>query len=312
MDDILSSSQVLISGVVQEHILGLILFNTFVNDLLEVLKNSDIYKFSDDISCLCENSCRFLGTSTTEGNQRQSNPATENKSHYESQEGVANMTCKLLQQQGAPVVEMDKLRDNPLEYQYLEVVERKIKDPVGRLTRLIKLTDDEAKDLLKHCIHLAPDIGYDTVITLLNKRYGNPHLLLASYSKEIKSLAPVKPGDTMGFRKFHYFVLKCGTCSKITNWNSLETPETLCILVLKLPGGLRDRWNRTVQGIRRSYDREPCLSDFSGFVKEETILVNDPIFYKKAVQEYVTHPEEKIKKHKKIGNFATHFIKEVS
>ena len=87
----------------------------------------------------------------------------------------------------------------------------------------------------------------------------------------------------MGFRNFHNFVLKCETFSKITNWNPLETPETLCVLVSKLPSGLRGTWNRTVQGMR-SYGREPCLSDFSGFEKEETILVNDPIFSREAVE----------------------------
>ena len=160
------------------------------------------------------------------------------------------MICKLSQQQGAPEVELDKFSGNPLEYQYFstmfkEVVERKIRDPVGRLAQLIKFTDGEAKDLIKHCIHLTPNTGYDTAIMLLNKRYSNPHLLLASNTKEIKSQGPVKPGDPMGFRKLHNFLLKCETFSKITNWNSLETPETLCILVSKLPGGLRDRWNRT-------------------------------------------------------------------
>ena len=58
---------------------------------------------------------------------------------------------------------------------FKEVVERKIKDPVGRLTRFIKFTNGEAKDLMKHCIYLTPDTGYDTAITLLNKIYGNPH-----------------------------------------------------------------------------------------------------------------------------------------
>ena len=79
----------------------------------------------------------------------------------------------------------------------------------------------------------------------------------------------------------------------------------------KLPSGLRDRWNSKVQGIRMSYDREPCLSDFSGFLNEETILVNNPTFSREAVQEYVTHPEKKLIKHKEIGNFATHSTKEV-
>ena len=41
------------------------------------------------------------------------------------------------------------------------------------------------------------------------------------------------------------------------------------------------------------------------------MLVNDPIFSREAVQEYVKHPEKKLNKHKKIGNFATHSTKEV-
>ena len=71
------------------------------------------------------------------------------------------MICKLFQQHGAPEVEVDKFSGNPLEYQYFsamfkEVVERKIESPVGRLTRLIKFTDGETKNLIKHCIHLTP------------------------------------------------------------------------------------------------------------------------------------------------------------
>ena len=41
---------------------------------------------------------------------------------------------------------------------------------------------------------------------------------------------------------------------------------------------------------------------FSGFVNGETILVNDPVFSRLAVQEYVTHPKEKLNKLKKIGH----------
>ena len=52
------------------------------------------------------------------------------------------------------------------------------------------------------------------------------------------------------------------------------------------------------------------MSDISRFVNEETILVNDPIFSREAIQEYVMHPQKKLNKHK-IGNFATHSTKEV-
>ena len=68
---------------------------------------------------------------------------------------------------------MDKFRGNPIGYQYLlamltGVVEKRIKGLVGRLTRLIKLTDGETKDMIKYCIHCLPERSYQTTMMLLN------------------------------------------------------------------------------------------------------------------------------------------------
>lgn len=41
------------------------------------------------------------------------------------------------------------------------------------------------------------------------------------------------------------------------------------------------------------------MLDFFGYVNEETILVNEPIFLREAVQEYVMHPDKKLNKVKK-------------
>ena len=48
IDNILSTFQSLISGVPKGSILGPILFNIFLNDLLTTLENSEIYNFADD------------------------------------------------------------------------------------------------------------------------------------------------------------------------------------------------------------------------------------------------------------------------
>ena len=69
---------------------------------------------------------------------------------------------------------------------FRESVEKKIEDPQGRLTRLIKYTSGEARELIKHFINDAPEFGYGNAMALLRKQYGDPHKLLASYRKEIR------------------------------------------------------------------------------------------------------------------------------
>ena len=70
------------------------------------------------------------------------------------------MLCKLLKFQSAPDVDIDCFDGNVLEYHYFmalfkEFIESKIEDPKGRLTRLIKYTARDARDLIKHCIQLS-------------------------------------------------------------------------------------------------------------------------------------------------------------
>ena len=62
----------------------------------------------------------------------------------------------------------------------------------------------------------------------------------------------------------------------------METPETLCMLVLKLLNGVADTWNRKSLMLRRSKQSGPPLKDFIEFFEEEIILVNDPIFSREA------------------------------
>ena len=81
--------------------------------------------------------------------------ALERKTHYrEACQSVTDLICKLLNQQNAPELDIETSDGDPMQFHYFmgifhEVVERKVEDAQGRLTRLIKFTKDEAKEMVK-------------------------------------------------------------------------------------------------------------------------------------------------------------------
>ena len=108
----------------------------------------------------------------------------------ERDDGLTGMMCKLLSQQSAPNVDIDVFDGNPLEFNYFmsifeEMVESKVVDPRGRLTRLINYTNGEAKELVNHCIQQLTEVCYDNAKNLLVRRYGDPHKILSAYCLEI-------------------------------------------------------------------------------------------------------------------------------
>ena len=125
----------------------------------------------------------------------------------------SDILYKLLQQQASSKVYIDYFDGSPLNYHYFmalfsEVLETKIDDSRGKLTRLIKHTMGEPKELIKHCFELPHDRGYQTAMTLLEKTYGDPHKILLSYQKEVKEWPQIKFGYAKAFRKFYNFFAK--------------------------------------------------------------------------------------------------------
>ena len=122
---------------------------------------------------------------------------------------------------------------------------------------------------------------------MMHKLYGDPHRVIAAYRKEIKQWPQMKPGDAEAYRKFYNFLLKCENITQMQAWGVLDTPEIMCMLLSKIPGETRDKWSSRVQLIRRKQAKEPELADFIDFVNHENLIVNDPVFSKEAVDQYI-------------------------
>ena len=145
--------------------------------------------------------------------------------------------------------------------------------------------------MIKHCIQQPVSVGYKNARSLLEEKYGNPHYIVAAYRKEIKSWPQLKPADGAAYRRFYNFLLKCESATYGQNWNTIDTPEMMCLVLSKLLGNSREKWNRTVLNIRRRHLREPDFADLIHFVDDEATLANDPLFSKDALSGYVDRKE---------------------
>ena len=65
-------------------------------------------------------------------------------------------------------------------------------------------------------------------------------------------------------------------------WNVFDTFEIMCMLLSKLPGGIREKWSKRVLLIRRKKGKELELADFIDFVNDENLIVIDTVFSKEA------------------------------
>ena len=204
------------------------------------------------------------------------------------------MLHQLVNKQSAPIVDTEVFDGNPLHYicyrsMFQEAVDKNIKDPQGKLTWLINLTNREAKELVKPFIHDRPECGFANTMRLLKNQYGNPHKLQVSYKKEIKQMPKIKPGDAAAYRRLFNFLIKCQSL-ECSNQNPLDAADVICIILAKLPGYLQDRWNRNMQKIRKVQMKQPGLNDHKNLIEDEMVLVNDAHFSKEAIGQYEEKP----------------------
>ena len=91
--------------------------------------------------------------------------------------------------------------------------------------------------------------------------------------------------------KFYNFLLKCERVTLGQNWNVPDTPEMMCLVLSKLPGNIRGKWNRNFMNIRRRHLTEQEFADLIHFIDDEAALANDPLFSKEAFIGYVDKKE---------------------
>ena len=200
----------------------------------------------------------------------------------------------LLKIQSAPNVEIDIFSGDPLEYNYFitnfkDVVETLVDDQRGWLTRLIKYTSGEAKELIKHCVHDNPNSCYERAVQLLDREYGDPFKTACAYIERLRDWPMLKYNDAGALKGLYRFLLRCQTYQKKGYLEVLNSPLTIRNIQLKLPVNQQDKWAQLVGKIRRKKKREATLCDFVSFIETETINMNDAVYSRSGIRDVMKY-----------------------
>ena len=131
----------------------------------------------------------------------------------ETSVSAANELSAALKYLQASDVDLDVLSGDSTDFLYFiaafkQAVETKVSDPYVRLTRLIKYTKGEAKELIKGCVCLPPNESYSEPMRLLNQRYRNLYRILTEHRKQLIQSPKLKPNEPCSFVRFLSYLLR--------------------------------------------------------------------------------------------------------
>ncbi|XP_044182749.1 uncharacterized protein LOC114952001 [Acropora millepora] len=173
---------------------------------------------------------------------------------------------------------------NPIEYwtfirAFENLIDRKTTSESARLYYLVQYTSGDVQDLVKSCLSIGDDSGYQTARKLLQKAYGSSYKIANAYVKKLTSGPAIKAEDGEGLRKLSIALTGCkNTLTEIGYLNKLENPDTLRTIVQRLPFGLRQRWRDVADNITETQNREITIADLSDFVNAEARAATHAIF----------------------------------
>ncbi|KAK3698421.1 hypothetical protein QZH41_001197 [Actinostola sp. cb2023] len=143
-------------------------------------------------------------------------------------------------------------------------------------------TKDDVQELMRSCLSMDVNEGYQEARRLLKERYGQSYKIAAAYVNRLTEGQPIKAESVEALQRFSILLTSCkNALQDIGYLSKVENPDSLKRIIDRLPFGLRLKWRDIADGITEKQEREVTIEDIADFDL-------DP---EEAVKESHTRPE---------------------
>nr|XP_054604785.1 uncharacterized protein LOC129165520 [Nothobranchius furzeri] len=233
---------------------------------------------------------------TSQANTRSPPAIRHVTSQLSGQEGNSNiisvmikqnkLTALLIQQQGLsalPKKEIPSFDGDPLQYQtfirsFEHNIENRNKNPGDQLYYLEQHTSGQPRELVRSCLHMSPERGFERAKSLLQQHFGNKHKLATAYMNKALSWVSIEPEDTRALQAYTIFLRGCCNAMEDLNYiKELDMPANMLAIVKMLPYRLRDKWRTFVCDLYEKHNQQAKFKDMIDFLEKQVKIASDPV-----------------------------------
>lgn len=181
-----------------------------------------------------------------------------------------------------PKVQLEVYDGDPLQYNnfmttFEEHVGSSSVDERMKLTRLIQYTSGKAKEAIRSCALISGSEGYKKAKEILQKRFGDQHIITDAIIRSIRNGRPVKTASDLQVLSDELTNCLATLCS-MKRLSEVDTQTSIIDISNRLQPYLRNRWRRKALEVKRETESYPGFKDFVEFIYLESEEANDPVY----------------------------------
>ena len=184
-----------------------------------------------------------------------------------------------LPQREVPVFSGDVMLYRPFIRAFEHMIELKTDNSADRLYFLDQYTSGHPRDLVRSCLHMSSDTGYEKAKALLQEHYGDEFKICSAYLKKALEWPVIKIEDAKALQAFVLFLRSCCNAMQEMKYSQeINLSSSLKVLIMKLPYKFRERWRSFVCEFQDKQKNRPEFSDLVTFLEKQVRVITDPVY----------------------------------
>lgn len=162
---------------------------------------------------------------------------------------------------------------NPLQFiSFIRAFEHSVEEKTRNqdcLYFLEQYTRGQPRELVRSCLHMPPQQGYEWTKYLLRENFGNEYKLATAYKNKVMGWPAIKADEIQGLQEFSLFLRGCcNAMAEIQYMEEMNVPSSMRQIMMKWPYKLREKWRSTACEIQERQGSRVAFQDLVMFFGE--------------------------------------------